>query len=174
MEILWFATLFSISIVAFIYFFALYLRPEYLRKRFITRANEFSPICKFDEIIYLSPFMKKDCGTIIECKLRNIVLYQSIQTDVLSSIWYIVVIKKTNLSDGIYGCGYVRNTILDPRTFSEIKKLFQSTPVENVKNILQLNDSPECIEIFNGNAYIYYKCGSIFGSNAIEIGFKNI
>lgn len=164
----------ALFVIAFIYFYALYLRPEYLKNKFISMATEYAPREKSEVIFEPSPFMKKDYGSITECKLKNIIFYQSFQVAVLSNIWYVVIHKKTSLVNGIYGSGYVKNSILDPRTFEDMKKLFKSEPISKVKASLGLSSSPECIEIFNGNAYIYYKCGSIFGSSAIELGFQNV
>ena len=164
----------ALFVIAFIYFYALYLRPEYLKKKFIYFASECNARDSMEICFESSPFMKKDFGSILECKIKNIIFYQSIQTAILSNIWYVVVLKKTSLSNGVYGSGYVKNALLDPRTFGELKMLFKSEPVSTVKLSLGLNNSPDCVEIFNGNAYIYYKCGSIVGSKAIRLGFQSL
>lgn len=164
----------ALFVIAFIYFYALYLRPEYLKKKFISYAAAFGASENDEAIFEPSPFMEKDFGSILECEIKSIIFYQSIQAAFLSNIWYVVVLRKTSLANGIYGSGYVKNVVLDPRTFDEMKLLYKSEPVSKVKLSLGLNNAPDCIEIFNGNAYIYYQCGSIVGTNAIKFGFQSL
>jgi len=165
----------AISMVVFIYVYAYFLRPNFLKKKFLRCAE----ISKEKNILNvfafpLSPFMLADEGSIIEGKTNGVAFYQSLQSQALSNVWYIVLNKKTRILNGVYGSGYVKNTIDNVRTFDDLKKLFESQSVSKIKAELSLKDSQECIEVFNGNAYVYYKCGSIIGSNSINIAFQNI
>jgi hypothetical protein len=172
---LFFIILGALSFVAFIYIYGYLIRPSFLKHKFLTYSEKYKKKHFVREHPFaLSPFMVTDGGSITEGAIKGIVFYQSMQMQALGNIWYVVLIKPTHMANGIHGTGYVKNTIINVRTFNDLKKIFNSRSASKMAAELELKNSPECIEVHNGWAYLYYKCGSIIGSKAINIGFNNI
>ena len=107
-----------------------------------------------------SSFMNTEAGNIIIGK-NNTALYKFGLTGELKYGRYCIVLLDTDISDGVYGKGHI------VRALSPLEVFPKGLPLSDASKIYNESHPPECIEIENNKAYLYFSLNNWFGYEGI-------
>ena len=145
------------------FIYVTFIRDINLKKRFKDLLGEDETFIQWfqeEGNFPFSSFMNTEVGNIIIGK-NNTALYKFRLAGALKYGRYCIVLLDTDIPSGIYGKGHI------VRALSPLDVFPKGLPLRDASKIYNENYPPECIEIENNKAYLYYPLNNWFGYEGI-------
>lgn len=153
----------SLILILLPFIYVTFIRDINLKKKFKYLLGEDGTFIQWfqeEGSFPFSNFMNTEAGNITIGK-NNTALYKFALAGTLKYGRYCIVVLDTDISDGVYGKGHI------VRALSPLEVSPKALPLKDASKIYNENHPPECIEIENNKAYLYYPLNNWFGYEGI-------